>query len=207
MRHEVNTTILTGRRLSLRLGLGLIALACSVGSRASDQSGYALGDRLQGGRRSSGRAAGGYRDLTWEELVPPGWDPMKGLDLKEFSNLSDGDPRARVALERLRRAWDNAPARPEMDNARVRVPGFVVPLGAEGRDLREFLLVPYFGACIHSPPPPSNQVVHVVMDRPAPGVAMMDTVWVSGRLRVTSFSSEMGAASYRLDGVDVTPYK
>lgn len=207
MHREVDTPTLTGRRLALRLGLGLVALACGTGSRASDRSSYSLGDRLQPGKRPSGRGTDAYRDLAWEELVPPGWDPMKGLDLKEIANLSDADPRARAALEQLRRAWDNAPARPEMDSARVRIPGFVVPLGGEGRNLREFLLVPYFGACIHSPPPPSNQVVHVVMDRAAPGVAMMDAVWVRGRLRVTSFSSEMGAASYRIDGVDVAPYK
>ena len=127
--------------------------------------------------------------------------------MKEIANLSDGDPRAKAVLDRLRQAWDNAPARPEMNDARVRLPGFVVPLSVEGRNLREFLLVPYFGACIHSPPPPSNQVVHVVMNRAARGVGMMDAVWVSGRMRVTSFGSEMGAASYRIDGVDVVPYK
>ena len=205
---DENLNILTGRRYSLRLGLALFAVACGgVESLASDRSSYSLGDRLQGGNQPSSRATHGYRDLTWEELIPPGWDPMKGLDMKEFVNLSDGDPRARAALEKLRRAWDNAPARPEMDNARVRLPGFVVPLSAEGRNLREFLLVPYFGACIHSPPPPSNQVVHVVMDRATPGVAMMDAVWVSGRMGVTSFSSDIGAASYRLEGVEVARYK
>lgn len=151
--------------------------------------------------------AGAVRTLTWEDLVPPGWDPMKAVDLGEIANLRDGDPRAQAALEKLRRAWDNAPARKELNDTRVRLPGFVVPLATEGRSLREFLLVPYFGACVHSPPPPANQVVHVVLARPATGVQMMDAVWVTGRMRVASLSSEMGSASYRIDGVEVVPYK
>lgn len=160
-----------------------------------------------GWHAAANEQAGPLRTLTWDDLVPPGWDPMKAVDMKEIANLRDGDPRAQAALEKLRRAWDNAPARKELDNTRVKLPGFVVPLSAEGRNLREFLLVPYFGACVHSPPPPSNQVVHVVMARPAAGVQMMDAVWVSGRMRVTSLSTDMGSASYRIDGVEVVPYK
>lgn len=194
------------RRIALRLGTALLALACGVTARAADKS-YSLGERLAPGNPAPQRPTTPYRNLSWEELVPPGWDPAKAFDLKEIANLPDGDPRARAALERLRKAWDNAPVRPDMNDARVRLPGFVVPLSAEGRSIREFLLVPYFGACVHSPPPPSNQVVHVVLDRPASGIDMMDAVWVSGRMRVTSFSSAMGAAGYRIDGVEVVPYR
>lgn len=156
--------------------------------------------------RSGAPAAGTeYRQLNWDELVPPGWDPMKAIDMREIASLPDGDPRARAALDKLRALWDKAPVRKELNNARVRLPGFVVPLKFEGKLMREFLLVPYFGACVHSPPPPSNQVVHVVLDRPAK-VEMMDLVWVSGRMRVASSSTEMGEAGYRIEGVDVSPY-
>jgi hypothetical protein len=49
-----------------------------------------------------------------------------------------------------------------LDGQNIRLPGYIVPLevSEEGRTT-EFLLVPYFGACIHVPPPPSNQIVHV----------------------------------------------
>lgn len=67
--------------------------------------------------------------------------------------------------------------------------------------------MPYYGACIHTPPPPSNQVVHVVMDQPVQGMRTMDTVWVSGRLEVTSFTTEMGVAGYRIDRAEVSPYE
>jgi uncharacterized protein len=88
----------------------------------------------------------------------------------------------------------------------VRIPGFVVPL-EDGKDgLKEFLLVPYFGACIHSPPPPSNQIIHVLPKTPAKGYRSMDTVWISGTLVSVQTDSFMGAASWRMEAVSVAPY-
>jgi hypothetical protein len=185
----------------------LLAAACLTAAVATDGAHAQAGDRSTAGKPAPAGAATTYRKLAWEDLIPPDWDPMKGVDMKEIANLQDGDPRARATLDRLRRAWDNAPTRPEMNGTRVRLPGYVVPLSSEGRNLREFLLVPYFGACVHSPPPPSNQVVHVVMERPAAGIEMMDAVWVSGRLVATSFNSGMGSASYRIDGVEVVLHR
>ena len=40
-----------------------------------------------------------------------------------------------------------------------------MPLDGEREKTREFLLVPYFGACIHAPAPPANQVIHVVVSK------------------------------------------
>ena len=88
----------------------------------------------------------------------------------------------------------------DLDNKRVKVPGFVVPLeqAADGH-LSEFLLVPYFGACIHLPPPPPNQVVYVKM-RPGVGPKNADdAIWVTGTLHESVQKSSMGAASYTLD--------
>lgn len=42
----------------------------------------------------------------------------------------------------------------KLDNQDVRIPGFVVPLEGDAKKITAFLLVPYFGACIHVPPPP-----------------------------------------------------
>ena len=60
----------------------------------------------------------------------------------------------------------------------VRIPGVVVPLEDSKDGLKEFLLVPYFGACVHSPPPPANQIVHVLPKSPAKGLRSMDAVWI-----------------------------
>jgi hypothetical protein len=88
----------------------------------------------------------------------------------------------------------------------VRLAGFVVPLEDFQERAKEFLLVPYFGACIHSPPPPANQIVHVLPQTAAKGVRSMDAVWISGVMRQTRTDSYMGASSYRIDAKLVEPY-
>jgi uncharacterized protein len=148
----------------------------------------------------------GHRVLQWEELVPAGWDPMREFKDLDVASLTDNDPRAAQLLRRMREVWDNAPTNPKMDGARVRLPGYVVPLEESNGALREFLLVPYFGACIHSPPPPANQIVHVLPGTPARGVRSMDAVWVSGTMQLIKTDSYMGAASYRLAATTVEPY-
>lgn len=158
-------------------------------------------------RAAKAGAASGYRELSWDDLMPPGWDPMKVFDLRELGSMSDGDPRARELMVKLRQAWDNAPVRQDLQDAKIRLSGYVVPLEMEGKAIRQFLLVPYFGACIHVPPPPANQVVHVVLDRPARGVQMMDVVSVSGRIQALASSTEWGKASYRIDGRQVALVK
>jgi hypothetical protein len=128
---------------------------------------------------------------------------LKGLD---FSTLSDADPRAAAALSKLREVWDQAPVNAALAGQRVRLPGYIVPLEETRAGLKEFLLVPYFGACIHTPPPPANQIVHVLPRVAAPGFRSMDTVWVTGVMTVVRTDSYMGVAGYRLEAEQVTAY-
>jgi hypothetical protein len=146
------------------------------------------------------------RTIGWEVLVPADWDPMKDLKGLNLSILSDADPRATAALAKLREAWDNAPINPAVVGQTVRLPGYLVPLEETKDGLKEFLLVPYFGACIHSPPPPANQIVHVLPKAPAKGLRSMDTVWVTGVLTGTRTDSYMGMSGYRIEAIQVTPY-
>jgi hypothetical protein len=146
------------------------------------------------------------RTIGWEVLVPADWDPMKDLKGLNLSILSDADPRATAALAKLREAWDNAPINPAVVGQTVRLPGYLVPLEETKDGLKEFLLVPYFGACIHSPPPPANQIVHVLPKVPAKGLRSMDTVWVTGVLTGTRTDSYMGMSGYRIEATQVTPY-
>ena len=149
---------------------------------------------------------GPYRVLNWEELVPTGWDPMKEFKDTNFGAMNDADPKTIALMKKVREVWDNAPANPALDGQPVRIPGFVVPLEESPTGLKEFLLVPYFGACIHSPPPPSNQVIHVLPQSLAKGVRSMDAVWISGTLTRVKGDSVMGASSYRMEAKLVEPY-
>ena len=150
---------------------------------------------------------GAYTELRWEDLVPKGWDPMAGFKDKNIGALVDGDPKTMDMMARLREAWDNAPAETRLDGAAVKLPGYLVPLDESKAGITEFLLVPYFGACVHSPPPPANQIVLVVPAKPITGYQTMDTVWASGRLRAARQGSPMGTSAYRLEAALVDRYQ
>jgi hypothetical protein len=153
---------------------------------------------------------GPYTELRWDNLVPKGWDPMKGLRDKGVSSpgaLIDGDPKTEALMSEMRQVWDNAPTEPSLDGTRVKLPGYLVPLEENAAGHTEFLLVPYFGACIHTPPPPANQIVLVVPAKPASGFRSMDTVWVSGTIKTVRGNSAMGSTGYRIDATLVEHYK
>jgi hypothetical protein len=148
----------------------------------------------------------GVRTINWDDLVPKDWDPMKEFKGVDMNAFSDADPRAAAMMKKLREVWDNAPVNPALVGQNVRIPGFAVPL-EEGKDggVKEFLLVPYFGACVHSPPPPANQIIHV-LPKAAAKLRSMDAVWITGTLVTVKTDSYMGAASYRVEATSVAPY-
>jgi hypothetical protein len=171
-------------------------------SKGQSHAEYRVGDRLTTDKAGSQT----YRQIEWDDLIPKGWDPMaafKGLDL---ARLKDSDPKAQEALEKMRSAWDQAPVETALNGQRVRIAGFVVPLERKGEQILEFLLVPYFGACIHVPPPPANQIIHVIPEKPVTGMRTMDAMWVSGTLKLDRSETGMGVSGYRLRGEALAPY-
>ncbi|MBX3636184.1 MAG: DUF3299 domain-containing protein [Rubrivivax sp.] len=190
------------QRRSLLRALPLLALPAAPGLRAQLAGVPAMKPPLAGAP-----AAGAARTITWEDLVPRDWDPFKDFKDLNFQMLDDGDPRAMELLKRMRKVWDEAPVNEALAGQLIRLPGFIVPLEDSREGLKEFLLVPYFGACIHSPPPPANQIIHVVPARPARGLRSMDAVWVSGPLALDRVDSHMGMAGYRIAATEVAPYK
>lgn len=96
----------------------------------------------------------------------------------------------------------------ELVDKPVKIPGFTVPLEDFASSATEFLLVPYVGACVHTPPPPPNQLVYVEMDEGKR--AKMDgwnPVWLEGVLHIEDVTSIYGSSSYRVVGTSVTPYE
>lgn len=94
----------------------------------------------------------------------------------------------------------------QLDGRRVRLAGFVVPLEDFQERAAEFLLVPYFGACVHMPPPPANQMVYARVRTGVVPLQLFAPVWLDGTLRVTRVQSVYGAASYRMTVESITPY-
>ncbi len=152
---------------------------------------------------------GDYKVTNWEMLIPKDWDPYAPFraESNKMAALSDASPQADELIRKMREVWDNAPTDHALNGARTRLPGYVVPLEETKEGLKEFLLVPYFGACIHTPPPPANQIVHVVSDKPLKGVRSMDPVWVVGTLTTTRRNTDMGVSGYRLQATGLAPYK
>ena len=93
-----------------------------------------------------------------------------------------------------------------LDGRQVRLPGFVVPLDFQDMETSEFLLVPYFGACIHVPPPPSNQIVYVRTVAGYPIKELFDPVWVTGVISTQAHPNEVGDAGYTMQATIIEPY-
>ncbi len=159
------------------------------------------GEHLSAAEKKS--APGTFKETRWHELTPKDWDPVKVLQESTGGRLND-DP---ASQQQMRVLWDNAPTVSKLDGAALKLPGYVVPL-EEGKDgMKEFLLVPYFGACLHSPPPPANQIVHVVAASPVKGFKAMDTVWVSGTISTSRNDSHMGVSGYKMTAAKVDRYE
>ena len=146
---------------------------------------------------------GGPKQLRWDDLVPKGWNPLD--EYRKAHPMLEGD--SPEGMQAMRDIWDNAPTLTTLDGQSVKLPGYVVPLDATPDAMREFLLVPYFGACIHSPPPPANQIVLVVPSSPAKGLKAMEVVWVTGVMSAKRGDSVMGASGYRIERASIEPYE
>jgi hypothetical protein len=164
-------------------------------------------------------------ELAWGKLVPPAPPPSGQQAMKAKSFLSGATPfkgaggseppppptvddKRWLSERRMQPGAGAATAVvAELDGKRVRIGGYVVPLDFEATRVKEFLLVPFVGACIHVPPPPANQIIHVMPDKPVKGVKNMEAVWVSGRLGIGHSESPMGKSGYQMQAKEVVRYK
>lgn len=179
------------RRTALERMLGCVAAGLAADAVAADDKAKAKA----------------FREITWLMLVPKGWNPHERLSLRKGETLDDSDPRAQQYMRELREVLDTAPTVSALDGATVKMPGYVVPLEQTKEGLKEFLLVPYFGACIHTPPPPANQIVHVRSASPMAGFGTMAAVWVSGTMRTLRRDSGVGVSGYQLELAEMVPYR
>lgn len=96
--------------------------------------------------------------------------------------------------------------REELNGSYIKIPGFVIPLDSHAEMIKEFLLVPYFGACIHVPPPPLNQIIYVKFDQGAPVQELWDVVNIVGQLKIETSEHDIAQAGYTLIGNKIEPY-
>jgi len=137
-----------------------------------------------------------YEELKWKQLVPEGYEPPPVRTQAYY----DQNPDEAVQVEL------DAPVVESLDGKSIRLPGYVVQLEGDAEKITEFLLVPYFGACIHVPPPPPNQIVHVYAPEGVPYEITYDAVWVEGTIKVERKEGDLAVVGYQLDAANVRSY-
>jgi hypothetical protein len=190
------------RVVIVAMGVGLVGIAWA---QAPHPNPWAVGDQVPAAPKEP--PPPGVRDLKWDDLLPRDWNPRRLLNEMGLGKLKDNDPRADEILAKIRAEYDRAPVVKELDGARVRLAGFAVMLEGTPKGITEFLLVPYFGACIHVPPPPANQIVHVFPQQPVPESLSSEAVWVTGTVTVTQAHTKHGAVGYRIGAAQVEKYR
>ena len=141
-------------------------------------------------------------DLDWKELLPEAershFTAVAPPPVHDYRG--EGGPPAVQAQD--------FGVNKSLEGATVRLPGFIVPLeAAKSGDVNEFLLVPYFGSCIHVPPPPPNQIVYVHTGKRAGIESIYDAYWITGKLHLQTKTTRLGTTAYELSAEKIEVYK
>ncbi|MDK2778677.1 MAG: DUF3299 domain-containing protein [Pseudomonadota bacterium] len=178
--------------------------------------------------------AGDYRLVEFSELLPDEdyaalSNPPAALAQIEEGSLEDqvasavgqavelaGQYQAQEEWQKAEQSqaqkeWDRAlkstSVRAEFDGQKVRIPGFIVPLEFDDHQIvTEFFLVPYYGACIHLPPPPPNQII-LVQSKGVEMETIYDPFWVEGTLHTDLSKNDVATSAYRLELENIEPYR
>lgn len=139
------------------------------------------------------------RQIGWEDLIPP------GVPYSEIIGEGTMDEAADVWLpvfdEHAYKFVDN------LNNRRIRIPGYMLPLENTRRGVTEFILVPYAGACIHVPPPPPNQLIFATATRPYRAETLFEAIWVEGPIRVNPISTNLAEIGYEMTADVIETYE
>ena len=148
----------------------------------------------------------GPRTVYWDDLLPEGEMAAEAAppDHEVVPLFDDMGPGSMPGPPEQTGTFNTVT---ELDGQRVRVPGFALALEyTADKMVTEFLLVPYFGACIHVPPPPPNQIVYVTAEKPVKVSNMWDPVWVTGTMRTQANYNDLGNAAYTLEVEAIEEY-
>ena len=133
-----------------------------------------------------------HQEITWDHLIPEGAIQPKEYTIDELHDLdallAQEEENADIAGRQFVEA---------LAGKKVKLPAYVVPLQSDGESFKEFLLVPYFGACIHVPPPPPNQTIFAV-DKKGIKNQLFDAVWAYGTLQIETITSDLAESGYSM---------
>tara|TARA_B100000767_G_C19769049_1_gene539037 strand:- start:864 stop:1457 length:594 start_codon:yes stop_codon:yes gene_type:complete len=134
-------------------------------------------------------------EIEWESLIPPDWNPNQVFeDMTDEQYYALSDTELLVLEQTVQAMFDAAPVVDAFDGQQVKIPGFVLPLEFNNTLLKEFLLVPYFGACTHTPPPPANQIIYAKLETGTKLESIYLPVWITGTLFASRSQSQLNEA-------------
>lgn len=140
-----------------------------------------------------------YRAIEWPDLIP------KGVPYGEIIGPGKIDEANDTWVpEYDRNAWR---MNTRLNGKAVKLPGYIIPFDVTAQGVTSFMLVPYVGACIHTPPPPPNQLVFVTAKTPWPSDSLWDPVWVSGRLSAKSMQTQIADVGYQMTAERIEVYE
>ena len=193
---------------------GLLA-ACSQNDPNTDASAVSS---AQTGAQQQGAQTIAYTTIQWIDLLPQEdldalMNPPEYLD--EIEDGSEEDmlssqfmlAMAQASDDRYMQALTSTRIKPEFDNQNIRIPGFIVPLEfGEQLVVKRFFLVPFFGACIHVPPPPPNQIIYGIFEKGLKLQALHEPVWVTGTLKTSLTENAVATSAYTIKVAEVEIY-
>jgi uncharacterized protein len=141
----------------------------------------------------------GFRDLDWLEMMPK--DEVAALD----------DPKNAIQISHKgstrTKQFGSSRVVEDLDNQKAQIAGFVVPLESDDQgNMTEFFFVPYYGACIHVPPPPPNQIVYAKLVKGIKTPQIWDPYWLKGVLRARTISNKVAGSAYVMEQAALVPW-
>ncbi|EIK44212.1 hypothetical protein O59_003293 [Cellvibrio sp. BR] len=157
-----------------------------------------------------------HESMSEDELALD--SPMEGLNSNtsafedQVANAIAESKQAIADEKKYGRDWRDAlkstKVRPEFNNKRIRIAGYIVPIEYDDNQvITEFFLVPYFGACIHVPPPPPNQLIYVKHPKGFQLPDLYTPFWVDGTVVIETQENELGLSAYSMRNVKLTRYE
>ncbi len=130
-------------------------------------------------------------EITWDDLIPP------GVPYSEI--IGEGVMDERNDLWRPILDAHATKLNPALYGAYIEMPGFIIPIDQSTAGVTKFVFVPYVGACLHTPPPPPNQLVFVNPITPWPSNNLWDAVWVTGQMRHELQTTDVAETGYVME--------
>ena len=159
-----------------------------------------------------------FETIEWPDLMPPEVLAILLNPPEYIAEIEDGSAEDQISSQMksavnqseedaYQQALVSTDVNENLDGAMIRIPGFVVPLEFdEEQTISQFFLVPYFGACLHMPPPPPNQIILVNAPKGIQMSALYDPFWIEGQLSTSFQENDMATSAYAMRLHRIEPY-